>query len=172
MRAKDTLVLFLLTLALTAPPAAFAQSTELPAVQFSWGAIHRGPGQALAINFSVPDSPEAGDPGGLFATLRLTDRDGSVLHEETLETASGRTLTFVITSDVHGAMKTIPGDAYAFIDPSNRVIHASVKIASFSERVTLTPERVVGTMEVIEISSGRVMSFAINPRTVVPDSPE
>ena len=171
MRTRTPLGLLVVTLALTAPLAPSAQTTELPAVQFSWGAMHRGPGQALAINFVVPDAPEFGDPSSFAAALRLMDADGRVLYETTAQSVSGRVLSFVIASEDR-ATKTIPGDAYAIIDSNNRVIQASIKVAPLSERVVLPPERIVSTLEVIEISSGRVLAFANTPRVSVPDAPD
>jgi hypothetical protein len=171
MRIQRLLGLLGLTSALLVPVTAFAQTTELPAVQFSWGAIHRGPGQALAINFVVPDAPESGATTSVAATLRITGADGSVLYETRMDGVSGQALSFVIASDDRTAMKTIPGDVYAIIDPNNRFIQARILVAPLSDRA-LSPERIVATMEVIEISSGRVIAFANNPRVIVPDAPE
>ena len=103
--------------------------------------------------------------------MRLEYPIGNVLYETKMDGVSGQALSFVITGDERAAMKTIPGDVYAIVDPNNRFIQARIHVAPLSDRA-LSPERIVATLEVIEISSGRVVAFANNPRVVVPDSPE
>ncbi|MGH9813900.1 MAG: hypothetical protein ACRD4T_12275, partial [Candidatus Acidiferrales bacterium] len=140
-------LLFVAVLALAVAPLASAQSTEPVEVTYHWGAIHKGPGQALAINFSVPDSADR--PAPLPVEFQLTDKNGRVLYSNTiaLPAVQSFAMAFVAPSEIKFAKANIEADIYALIDPNVRTLVPSFRV-QFPAGTSLPAVQFTATLEV------------------------
>src|SRR5215813_6989345 len=115
MTRKTLMFLFAAILALAAVPGAFAQTTAPTEVMFHWGAVHTASGQALAFNFELSDHFGLTAPAAV--ELRLEDKNGNLIYDNTATVTPGHAFTWVIiiAPDIRTAGKTIDGDTHGII---------------------------------------------------------
>lgn len=151
-------VVLVAALVLAAVPRASAQTIEATEVMFHWGVIHKAPGQALAINFQLTD--HVGEALTAEVEFRLDDKDGNVIHTNTVLVSSGRAFSIVsaVAPEIRIARSTIQGDIYAFVDPNDRRLAPFIKV-TFPPGSTAPVDQMFATLEVIDVLTGRVIEF-------------
>ena len=154
--------LFAVALILAVVPMASAQTTAPTEVMFHWGAIHKGVGQALVLNFELTD--HFGGALTLPVEFHLEDKDGNVIYTDTVMVSSGRTVSavFVVGPDIRIARSTIQGDIYAVVGPDVRLLSPCVKVV-FPPGPSAPVDQLSATLEVVDVLTGRVQVFANNP---------
>lgn len=164
------MLLFAVALALTAIPYASAQTTAPGEVMFHWGAIHKGTGQAIVLNFDLTD--HFGDPSlTVPVEVRLEDNAGNVIYTNTVTVVAGKTFStvFVIAPEVCTAHSIIQGDIYGVVAPEIRLIQPCIKVL-YPPGPTSPVDRMTASLEVMDVLTGRVDTFANTPRIVVIDT--
>jgi hypothetical protein len=166
MTKRILMLLSAAVLALAALPGASAQSTAPTEVMFHWGTIHRVTGQALAINFELSD--HFGWTTDLPVELRLEDKDGNLIYDNSITVTPGHAVSWVIAvgPDVRIASKTIEGDIYAAVGPTIRTLQPCIKV-TWPPGPTSPVDSMTPTLEVMDVLTGRVLDFANNPHTIV-----
>lgn len=156
---------FLLTglLALIASPAAFAQTTS-QTVMFEWGAIHQQSSEVLAVNVSL-----SGYCAGLVVPVELDvyDKAGNVIAKSLLRVMAGQTITFAIGPNNTMVESGMNADAYLILPAETHLILPCVKIAFPPGPCAPPQDLLTSTMETLDTSTGRIMTFANNPHTLI-----
>jgi hypothetical protein len=166
MTKRILMFVFAAVLALTALPGACAQTTAPTEAMFHWGTIHRVSGQALAINFELTDHLGLTSP--VAVELRLEDKDGNLIYDNSMTVTPGHATTWVIVigPDIRVASKTIPGDIYGVVAPEIRLLQPCIKV-TWPPGPTSPVDSMTPTLEVMDVLTGRVLDFANNPHTIV-----
>ncbi len=170
MTKKILMLLFAFALVLVAAPRGSAQTTVPTEVMYHWGAIHKGPGQAVVLNFQLTD--HIGSPITVPVEFRLEDKAGNVVYDNTVMVSSGRTfsIAFVVGPEYRVAQTTIQADIFAVIGPDVRTLSPCLKLdvppGPGSPLDLPTP-----TLEVMDVLTGRVLEFANNPHTIIAAMP-
>jgi len=166
MTKRLPMLLSAAVLALAALPLASAQTIAPTEVMFHWGPIHRVTGQALAINFELSD--HFGSTGTLPVELHLEDSAGNVIYDNTIMVTPGQAVSWVITvgPDIRTASKTIAGDIYGAIEPTIRLIQPCLKVI-YPPGPSSPLDSTTQTLEVMDVASGRVLTFTNNPHTII-----
>jgi len=152
------------TLALTIVPWASAQTTDESAVMFHWGALHRGADQAIVINFELTD--HFGDSLTLPVELQLEDRNGKVIYQNAVTMSDGHAISFVVASEGRTLRSAIDADIYAIIGPEYRFLAPCIKVI-FPPGPGVSIDRMTVTLEVMDVVTGRVVSVANNPHSII-----
>ena len=161
-----TFRLFLCAAALTAAlaPRASAQSIDAGDVMYHFGPLHVAPGQVLALNVELTD--HFGDPLTVPIELHAEDKNGAVVVSRTLTMSDGHAMSFVIGPEIRAARATVPGDVYAAIGPEIRLLSPCLRIG-FPAGMPPPVERVTVTLEVIDVTTGRIVTVVTNPRAII-----
>ena len=165
MSKKIVLSLCAAVLTLMVAPCASAQTTQPTEVMFHWGAIHKAPGQALAVNLEFSD--HLGVFGELPVEILLEDRNGNVIYRNSLTLSSGRAIigVFAVGPEIRIARSTIEGDIYGAVGPDIRLLIPCVKV--LLPPGTSSPlDSLTATLEVLDVLTGRVQTFAADPHVV------
>ena len=141
-----------------------AQTTAPGEVMFHWGPVHVLPGQALAINFELTD--HFGGPLTLPVELQIEDKDGTVISRNAIDAADGHAISFAIGPDIRTLRSILPADVYAVIGPNPRLVQPCLKVI-YPPGPTAPVDRMTLTLEVIDLSTGRVVSLANNPHAII-----
>ena len=169
-------ILFAAALALAVVPYASAQTITPATVDFSWGALHLSSGQAVVVNFLLNDH---GPALALPVEFELDDKNGNTLFRQTVMVPAGRVVSLAIAlGDKNTAAllpAVIPSDLYAIIDPNERktidpnihTVTPCVKVALPAGPIQPVLDRLTPTLEVMDISTGRGVSFANNPHAII-----
>ncbi len=161
-------MLFAAALALAAVPYASAQIIAPATVEFSWGAMHLSSGQAVMINFTLDDD---GPALTLPVEFSLSDKNGNLLFQRTLNVTSGRAVTLAVAFDERDNRTLVPAvfpsDLYALIDPNFRTVTPCVKVTLPAGPYQPVLDRMTPTLELMDISTGRGVSFANNPHAII-----
>src|SRR5262249_23617859 len=128
MTRKSLMFLLTAILVIGAAPGAFAQTTAPTEVMFHWGAIHTASGQALAFNFELSDHFGLTAPAAV--ELRLEDKNGNLIYDNSMTVTPGHAVTWVIAigPDVRTASKTIDGDTHGIIAIDTHTIQPCLKV--------------------------------------------
>jgi hypothetical protein len=151
----------LILLALIVAPAAFSQTQT---VMFEWGALHAQQSQVLALNVSLGE-----DCSGLSvpATLERYDRAGNLIAQASVTLTTGQTITFAVGPKNAMVQNAIGAYAYLVLPPETHLILPCIKLAFPPGPCRAPTDLLTPTMETLDASSGRLMSFANNPHTLV-----
>ena len=173
MTKKIVMLLAAAALALTAIPRASAQTTAPTEVMYHWGAIHKGVGQAIVLNFELTD--HFGDPElTLPVEFRLEDKAGNVVYDNTFTVSAGHTFTavFAIGPDIRIARSTIQGDIYGAIAPDVRLLAPCIRV-TFPPGPSSPVDQIFTTLEVVDVLTGRVQVFDTNNKSgiIIHDAP-
>ena len=162
MNKKMLLSLIAAVLTLAAAPCASAQTTQPTELMFHWGAIHKAPGQALALNLQLSD--HLGTFADLPVELRLEDRNGNVISSKLATISSGRAIiaVFAVAPEIRIARSTIEGDIYGVIAPDIRLLIPCVKVL-LPPGPNSPVDSLTATLEVLDVLTGRVQTFAADP---------
>jgi len=163
---KILLSLLATVLTLAAAPYASAQTTQPTELMFHWGAIHRAPGQALALNLALSD--HFGTFTDLPVEFQLEDRNGNVIYSNRTTISSGRAIiaVFVVGPEVRIARSTIEGDIYGVIGPEYRLLQPCIKVL-LPPGPSSPVDSLTATLEVLDVLTGRVQTFAADPHIVM-----
>jgi hypothetical protein len=166
MTKRILMLLFAAVLVLAALPCASAQTTAPTEVMFHWGTIHRVTGEAMAINFELSDHFGLTAPAAV--ELRLEDKDGNLVYDNSITVTPGHAVSWVIAvgPDVRIASKTIAGDIYGVVGPDIRTLQPCLKV-TWPPGPTSPVDSMTPTLEVMDVLTGRVLDFANNPHTIV-----
>jgi len=166
MTKKILMLLFALALVLVAAPRGSAQTTAPTEVMYHWGAIHKGPWQAVVLSFQLTD--HIGSPITVPVEFRLEDKAGNVVYDNTVMVSSGRTfsIAFAIGPEIRVAQTTIQADIYAVIGPEIRTLSPCLKL-DVPPGPTSPLDLPTPTLEVMDVLTGRVLEFANNPHTII-----
>ena len=151
-----------LTVALA--PRTSAQAIEPGELMLHWGPLHMAPGQVLAINVELTD--HAGDPLTVPIELEVEDKNGAVAVSRALTTSDGHAVSFIVGPEIRAARATVSGDIYAAVGPEIRLIQPCIRIA-FPPSMPPPVERVIVTLEVIDVATGRIVTVVNNPRAII-----
>jgi hypothetical protein len=163
---KILLSLLATVLPLAVAPCASAQTTQPTELMFHWGAIHKAPGQALALNLQLSD--HFGTFTDLPVQFRLEDRNGNVISSHNVTISSGRAIiaVFVIGPEIRIARTTIEGDIYGAIGPDIRLLAPCIKVLLPTGPVSPI-DSLTATLEVLDVLTGRVQTFAADPHIAI-----
>ncbi len=143
-------------------PAVFAQTSQT--VEFEWGGLHPMPSQVLALNVHLGD-----DCASLSVpvVLEAYDRDGNVVARALAKLSTGRTVTIAIGPNNTSVAAAIGADAYLVLPTDTHVLVPCLKITFPPGPCRAPTDLLTATMETIDAASGRLMSFANNPHTLI-----
>ena len=160
---KRTTFLSTALVAFMTAPGAFSQ-TAGQTVMFDWGALHAMTSQVLALNVSLSSSCS-----GLVVPVELDiyDRSGNVIARSFLKVSAGQTVVFAIGPNSSMVQSAIGADAYLVLPPETHLILPCVKIAFPPGPCAPPQDLLTPTMETLDASSGRLISFANNPHTLI-----
>jgi hypothetical protein len=164
MSTKIRTLLWAAALTLATAPWAAAQTTTPTEVMFHWGAMHVGPGQALAINLELTD--HFGDPVTVPVELQLEDKNGNVISRNAITISEGHAISFAVGPDIRALRSTIPADVYAAIGPDVRMIQPCLRLL-WPPGPGSPVDRLTPTLEVMDVQTGRVTSLANNPHAII-----
>src|SRR5262249_15868641 len=164
MTRKTLMFLFAAILALAAVPGAFAQTTAPTEVMFHWGAIHTASGQALAFNFELSDHFGLTAPAAV--ELRLEDKNGNLIYDNSMTVTPGHAVTCVIATAPYLPNPTKIIDTHGLIAIDIHTIQPCIKV-TFPPGPTSPLDSMTPTLEVMDVASGRVLDFANNPHTIL-----
>ncbi len=166
MTKKILMLLFAFALVLVAAPRGSAQTTAPTEVMYHWGAIHKGPGQAVVLNFQLTD--HIGSPITVPVEFRLEDKAGNVVYDNTVTVSSGHTfsIVFAVGPEFRIAQTTIQADIFAVIGPDVRLIQPCIKV-DVPPGPTSPIDLPTPTLEVMDVLTGRVQTFAPDPHIVL-----
>jgi hypothetical protein len=164
MKALKILAIAAALVALAAPPSVSAQSTAPTPVMFEWGALHPRLGQAISLNFALSD-----EGGPLTLEIEITDQSGKVLYQNTVMVSSGQAISFVVGPEVRGLpdIRNIPADIYLAVGPDIRTIQPCLKVLLPPGPSGPLLDRVTPTLEVLDVTTGRLMNFSNNPHMII-----
>jgi hypothetical protein len=151
-------------LALGTATTASAQTIDSGEVMFHFGALHLAPGQAIAINYELTD--HFGEPLTLPVELRIEDKNGASLFDRTLTVSDGHAISFIIGTDIRALRAAVSGDIYAAIAPEIRTLQPCIKV-NWPPGPTTPVDRMTLTLEVIDLTTGRIVSVANNPHAII-----
>lgn len=162
---KKILLLFAAVLLLTAIPNAWAQTTAPSEAMFSWGAIHKAPGEAVVLNFTLTD--HFGDSTlTLPVEFRLEDKAGNLIYTNTVNVSAGKTVSAIIAiaPELRVARSTIEGDIYGLVGPEFRTIVPCVRVV-FPPGPYSPVSQMFASLEVVDVLTGRVQIFDTNTQS-------
>ncbi|PYT53683.1 MAG: hypothetical protein DMG43_08350 [Acidobacteria bacterium] len=165
MTKKILMLLFAFALVLVAAPRGSAQTTAPTEVMYHWGAIHKGPWQAVVLNFQLTD--HIGSPITVPVEFRLEDNAGNVVYDNTVMVSSGRTfsIAFVVGPEYRVAQTTIQADIFAAIGPEIRTLAPCLKVV-YPPGPGSPLDLPTPTLEVMNALTGQVQTFAADPHVV------
>ena len=155
---------FAVVMMLAAVSLASAQSSSPGGqVMFHWGPVHLAPGQAIAINFELTD--HLGGPLTLPVELQLEDKSGNLIYRGEVAVEDGHAVTFAIGPEIR-LLRSLPADVYAAVGPEIRLLQPCLKVA-WPPGPTSPVDRMTLTLEIIDVTTGRVVAVANNPHAII-----
>jgi hypothetical protein len=101
------------------------------------------------------------------AVLELYDRAGNLIARASVTLTTGQTITFGVGPNNTMVQNALGADAYLVLPPETHLIQPCIKVYFPPGPCRPPTDLLTPTMETLDATNGRLMSFANNPHTLV-----